>query len=97
MKCIPNDLMDTIHETEKKAKIDFYFWEKIIEDCGKKAYRKLVDSYRTQGIDTDTIDGLLQIIFRGLLIKLCSKSKDKCIQQIFMDKNVLKFILKTKF
>lgn len=86
MKCIPNDLMDNIHETDKKSKKDFYFWEKIIDDCGKKAYKKLFELYRTLGFDTDSSDELLQIIFRGLLVKLCSKSKDKCIQQIFMDK-----------
>lgn len=90
MKCIPNNLMNTVQETEKRDKKDFHFWEKIIDDCGKqsyeKLYKKLFDLYNSQGIDTDSLDELLQIIFDGLLVKLCSKSKDKCIQQIFMDK-----------
>ncbi len=90
MKCIPDNLMKTVKETIKQDKRTSHFWNRIIDDCAKQAYEKLFiridDFYKKLGIKNEAIDELLQIIFRGITVKLCARTKEKNIQQIFMDK-----------
>lgn len=92
MKCIPTQLSDTVKKTELSHNRENYFWKKIIDDCGKKAYEKLYyrihKLYKGAGkeIEDELVHTLIQIIFMGLTVKLYSKTEEKSIQQIFMDK-----------